>query len=652
MGNVFLQSTDTSDYVVITVGNMEPSIPFEFDVVYTITDYFDTEVKKGTLHFNSVGGATQSQRVTIDKSKPGYFTVKARIDVEGAPRNFILPKNGKSTRPPNYLNYAVFPDLATRRMNADVDNLLPGSPVNLNVDRSIYYGMAIIPGGGDRKPIYDNVFVPVTWMGIDATISSEMNWEGTFWTKTGAGSTNTAMLEKYATPGQQVVNKWTYELVDVASSLKIPPYALQEMTPYMPKQARTQAGQTGSYGGQLSAFGEAEFRKYCEGLAIIHIAQASFRPIHYYQPLWEPMEWGGWSAPGNAWDESLIAVSRIAYEAIHGIYDKAARGELDIPDPARPDPARPGQFLSKRVPADPKWSQRAVVLGVCSNYVANHDVGYQWHKSKFDKGLMNYLDGLSCHPYNDLKTSTRESSREDVFADFMRELMELTTEYYDKRDNDPLHPKYFPTPFFWGTEQGLQEAKNGSLRTAQVLTRLNLILLGEGFDANHNFCFMDYNGDQRYGFFYNGSPMIDPLDIYGSQYVSPKHPAASFAAQTWLMKGYEGVGKIRDTSGWYPFHTKNGESRIIGHGLSGAGVQGYKFKDTWPTRSKESYIYAVWDYRERGRTDVTLTLDEMGDVTVYDIMGNVNEAATAAVTGNSVPLTLTEDVQYVKVILP
>jgi len=612
--HVFAQSADENDWIEITVANVITSLSGNFNVDYQITNFFEEVVKEGSLAFTHSAGATQNKRITLDKSELGYFTVRASI--ENGPSRITLP-TGAGTRPRYWINYAVVPDPLARRMNTAPNvnnkNIQPG------VDQSVYFGMAIIPGGGGTSPQFDNVFNPVAWLGIDATISGQLQWTNNFWDAANQ-RTNVAQLEHYANGG--TVPDWYNGgvLVDATSTLKMAPHIIQEMAAYMPTTGvRTVDGMNGTYGGQLSVDGEEEFRKYCEGVAMIHIAQAPFRPRHYYQILWEPVGWwNGWlprdDASGN--NPSLVRAYEVAYKAIHGVYDKRALGELTLPDGTTPA-------------ADAAWRERAVILGPTSSDAATIPKSLDWHRGKFEGGLANWIDGLSVHPYNDIKHAAHESGPENGFAEFIRSVIALTKEWYSQRDN----PTYFDEPFFWGTEQGLAEFTNGPLRTGQVLARQNLIMKGEGFHANHNFCFTDYNTNQKYGFFYNCTAMSQPLEVYGAQYISPKHAVSSFAALTLLMKGYETLGRIDD---------------LCGPTLAGNGTRwGYKYEDKWNMASN-AVMYALWDFGEGVTSDYTFNVTDSGPITVYNVVGT-DITDTVLIEGRNVTLKLSENVLYVHV---
>jgi hypothetical protein len=362
-----------------------------------------------------------------------------------------------------------------------------------------------------------------------------------------------------------------------------------EMTPYFPADFRTAYGASGLYGGELNALGEQELVAYVKSLAKVHIDKAGWRPHHYYQVLWEPVDWW-WGWAGN--DASLIRVYELAYPAIHQVYDDYAA-----------------------YTGNPAWRTVPGVLGPTHSDATN----VSWHQRLFNAGLANYIDGLSIHPYDPQEnglaggTGSTGNGNDLTIANSIRDIMTLVRNSYAGRWN----PRYHTDPFFWGTEQGMMDDTGGPIFQAQVLSRYNLIMMGEGFDANHMFKFSDNDENrERYGFFYNQTAMTDDWQRFAPTTISPKQAASAFAATSWLLKGYKGAGRIP--------------------GLSGTNF-GYKYTDT----ESGDVIYAVWNYT--GATS-SVTINTGGSYKVYDIVGNETISGYGSVT-----LTTNGYVQYVKV---
>ncbi|MCL2881238.1 MAG: hypothetical protein FWF29_13425 [Treponema sp.] len=565
--NIFIQGSVGSDYIKLTVSGIGSYSGLSFTVDYEITDIFGTVVTEGSFEYVAAEGNVQTKQIPIDKSKLGHFTFTASVP-DGP--SIALPVLG--TRPTHFISYAVMADPSQRKQKAGFNQT--------DVDKYLYFGMAFV-----GTAIYDRVINMVDCLGIDATVTGQLQWNANF---------NTGSATNVAKINQWIVNPSS------ASTLRQTVYYLSELTPYMPAWARTDAGQGGSYGGELNAKGETEFVKYIEGMAQIHIAAAPDRPHHYYQILWEPVDWwGAWTPPGDqGGDAALVRVYELAYTAIHRVYDQKAIDTGDV-----------------------SWKIKPVVLGPTYSDCANRERTLDWHERQFNSGLANYIDGLSVHPYYDPGTNTgaTDNKNDFDFAETVRALMDMTLEYYDSRDTT-LYPKYFDKPFFWSTEQGLKESSrvNGPKVQAQLLTRENLIMMGEGFSANHAFCFSDFD-QTRYGYFYNHTAMESSGDIYAPAAVSPKPVACAYAALSLLLKGYRGEGRIG--------------------GLSGTNF-GYRYSDS---DGSGNVIYALWNYGKNMSDTVTIPTGT-GKVTVYDIAGN---GETQDCPGNNLTITLNEYVQYV-----
>jgi len=586
---VYLQNSAGDNHIALTVGGIDSYSGSSFTVSYQITDIFGTAVTD-SLEFLVSDGPTQTKNIHIDTSKLGHFTFTAYIlngasvpqaAPYGGPSSISLPKLG--TRPMNFITYAVLPDPSQRRQKAGFSST--------DADKYIYFGMAMNDGN------FDGINM-ATALGIDVAVTGQLQWNAAF---------NTGTATDVDKIDQWIKNPST------ANMLQQTVYYLSELTPYMPSWARTDDGQAGAYGGQLSEYGEQEFIKYIEGMAEINIVSAPNRPHHYYQVLWEPVDWWtGWAPSGTPGDIALVRVYELAYEHIHKIYDEAAAGTLILPGSSTP------------LPANPDWSTKPVVLGPTYSDAANVTQCTAWHQRQFDQGLGKYIDGLSIHAYYDpgYNTAPTDTKNDLVYANTIKTLVDMTTENYDARD--PMqNPTYFNKPFFWGTEQGMREAlrNNGPKVQAQLLTRENLIMMGEGFDSNFGFCFADSDAS-RYGYFYNDTPMVSSNDLYLPAAVSPKMVVPAYAAASLLLKGYTTAGRLS---------------------LSGATAtnMGYKFTDT----ESSSVIYAVWNYG-KGVTDTVTIPVGANQVTIYDIMGNPQ---TVDCPGGNLTINTSEYAQYVKV---
>jgi len=587
--SLYIQNSADNDFIELTVTGINGYSGASLWLDYKIIDIFNTMIAQGSLEFLRSQGNTQRKQVPIDKSKLGHFTFIPSIP-GGAPP---IPAIG--SRGAGFITYAVLVDPALRRKNPPY-----GHP---DVDKYLYFGMFLIPWSEY------NGFDLFEVLGMDNAIGG-LNWnEFTLCTHgwrcthlTGCG-TSTAKIESYDNP---FIFRSPYKIIG-------------DLTSYMPLWARTEAGQPGIYGGELSEYGEQEFIKYIEELAKLYIERAPLRPHHYYQILWEPVDyWNGWAPMGN-WvdynpevltfdpprlpaggDVALVRIHELAYKTIHEVYNQKAIAT-----------------------GDSNWRKKAVVLGpTFSSLGTGYWDGLYWHNNLFKLGLAEYIDGFSIHPYDSGQNSqTGEdgsvgSGDDLVIAYRVKDLVTMVKSYYANRKA----AKFYDQPFFWGTEQGMKEVNlDGSRRPfliAQLVTRQNIIMKGEGFDANIMFCFADYD-DGFYGFFYNLTRMSNDTERHVPDSVSPKPALPALAAMSWLLKGYKTEGMIRQ----------------VGSNLC------YKFKDT----ESSSVIYAVWNYM--GSSAINLNVGA-NSVIVYDIAGNAESRSSP---GGILNITLTEYVQYVKV---
>ena len=590
--SLFIQNSVGDDYIEITVRGINGYTGSSFWLDYRINDVFGALADQGSLEFHQSQGNNQSKRISIDKSRLGYFSFVPSIP-GGAPG---LPEVG--SHPAGFSSFCVVIDPAQRRQKAPY-----GHP---DVDKYMYFGMFMIPW--ENYLGYDMFEI----LGIDNAIGGP-SWRNTVTGNQNSGATNVNALNNYFNSNTSFIYQG-------------PHYYWSDLTSYMPKWARTEAGYAGSYGGELSPYGEQEFVKFIEGVAKLKINNAPLRPYHYYQILWEPVDyWNGWSPWGNWYDfdeyyrqryqggdKALVRVYELAYKTIHALYDAKAVET-----------------------GDNSWRSKAVVLGPTYSSIGNdYWDGLYWHENLFKLGLFEYMDGLSIHPYEAAENSQSAiegsvSSMDDfAFANQVQRIVNLCKKYYNERTN----PKRHAQPFFWGTEQGMTERVfwNGSRRpvlTSQMVTRQSLIMMGEGFDVNMMFAFADY--DQGcYGFFYNltNSYRLNAdgtiIEVGGEQYmpqtVSPKPAAPAMTTMSYLLKGYKSAGRITT--------------------LTGRNF-GYKFEDT----ESNNVIYAIWNDQLTRTINLNVGANT---VTVYDMMGNSERRSSP---GGVLSITLDGFVQYVKV---
>ena len=316
---------------------------------------------------------------------------------------------------------------------------------------------------------------------------------------------------------------------------------------------KTQMGRT-----VLTPEGEKYFRDYCRRFAAAVAESYPELDQHLYEISWEPIPPWGWK--GSA--EDLIRYYEIAYPAIHH--------------------------------ADPK----AVVTGPVA--AGLHRDRFDWLETLFGKGLGQYLDAFSTHPYIALPPE-RHDLRE--LSDELRRILQRHT----GRELAMI-----------GTEQGYNTKGDvdNEIVQARGLTRANLILLGEGWRFNLAFYIVDFRNGQNYGFYYNLKPGIP----WGPDRTGPKPAAAAYAAMTHILEGHRPV----TTLNWL------GDT-ALGYAYERAG----------------SNVLAMWDFGPEPR-DVTIPVG-VDNVQLCDWMGN---ARSVACDDGMLTVTLRKEPVYVKGVSP
>lgn len=283
--------------------------------------------------------------------------------------------------------------------------------------------------------------------------------------------------------------------------------------------------------GRLTPDGEMAWEAYCRKAAAEYMVKYPNRMERIYQITWEPNP--PWGFKGR--DEDLVRIYEIAYRALHD--------------------------------TDP----RAVVAGPTRSLETDE---FDKIERLFSKGLGQYLDAFSIHPYFSLDAEQ---------GGLLREIRALKAVVGNQK-NGKLE--------LMGTEQGgsTWENPDKEINQARGLMRQNLIMKGEGFRMNFAFYIVDYRtkSESGYGYYFN---LVDGVP-WGPAKMSPKPVAAAYAAQSFLLEGYEPVGVVE----WL-----------------GGSTLGYAFQ------RGEDTILALWDFRLSGnKVSLPTGVDR---VRVYDWMG-------------------------------
>ncbi|PIZ30703.1 MAG: hypothetical protein COY42_33555, partial [Armatimonadetes bacterium CG_4_10_14_0_8_um_filter_66_14] len=307
------------------------------------------------------------------------------------------------------------------------------------------------------------------------------------------------------------------------------------------------------------------WRNYCREVGRAAREDYPHLKRHVYQITWEPVY--PWGFPGK--EEDLIRDYQVAYPALH-----------------ETDPS-------------------AFVIGPTGAGISAGDLA--WNERMLQKGLGKFLDGYSIHPY------IAQPPESHSLTQNIRALKEMIRTYVG-RDLD-----------LYGTEQGWPTGADPLKERPQALwlTRSYLIMLGEGFKVNIAFYFADYPNELGYGFFHNLNLKIP----FGTNSVSPKPMAASFAAMTMLLEGHKSVGPIE----WL-----------------GRTALGYAYERAGKV------TLALWDFADAtgttGEGPRTVKIPVGAEsVEVIDWMGN---GRTVPTPGGTLALTLGPAPQYVRGVSP
>jgi hypothetical protein len=319
---------------------------------------------------------------------------------------------------------------------------------------------------------------------------------------------------------------------------------------------------------------------------------------NYYQVSWEPDYEGG--LPWRDTDANLVAMYKATYEAIHA--------------------------------TDP----HAVLMGVTLSSLGKNT---EWLNRLAPLGIAKYLDGVSAHGYYDVGTSpSHPPERMAGNSDPQRAAQSLPAMMRALRHTmtQMLKPgaKLFITEsgisYDIGTKYGpTTPSANVLYAQGALVSRLHLILLGEGADMSYIFYATD-PPEVGYGIFFD---LINKEGGFGQTQISPKPAAMGVAAMTRIIDGTNTLGPLKGTPAGvyaYAFQRLNGGKVVTALWTHENAV--------WPGASGFSATHGV---RYTLQVDAAGT---SGTVTVLDMMGN---PSTLPYANGRVALTLTEAPVYV-----
>jgi len=292
----------------------------------------------------------------------------------------------------------------------------------------------------------------------------------------------------------------------------------------------------------------------------------------------------GKTPPYFDWDDYLpmlhdsVEVEKHRYPHQHPrIYGVAWEINLNMPPYNLGTPFTPAEVveLHRRARAAIKAADPdSLVIGPCPS-----NLNPQWMETIFAAGLLKHVDALECHGYADGGFAPEENDYPGKLA-AIRESM--------RRHNDgQVLPIYI-------TEAGIRGLLGSKIihRTqAQFMTRLAIILKGEGIKVFLPFYGIDYDRDGWWGFCFNLE--VDAKSPWSTQRISPKPAVNALATVADVL---EGAAPVRRVDGL------------------GDNVWAYLFD-----RQGRS-ILAIWS--SVGQKRVSLKGSSLGPVEVLDIIGH------------------------------
>lgn len=342
------------------------------------------------------------------------------------------------------------------------------------------------------------------------------------------------------------------------------------------------------------------------------------------QPSWRPHilpfcanlgapDWAGNPAkaapPFTNWDDYLavvrdyVAVEKHAYPEMNPrIYGVAWEINLNMPPYNLGVPYTPADVveLHRRVretikSADPG----AMVIGPCES-----TLNAQWMEEIFKAGLLPYVDGIESHGYaEDVLTPEENHYPERLAA--IKDLM--------RRYN---HGRVLPIYVTEASFKGLVGSQSLHRQQAQVMTRLAIILKGEGVRVFLPFFGIDYDRNDRFGFCFNLE--VDGEVPFATTRISPKPTVNAMATCAGVLEGAAPVRRVE--------------------GL-GENVWAYLFE------RRGTPILAIWAPAAAQRISVPVLAPTTGGKTIeaVDIMGH---SSKVPVVDGRLALTIDQSPQY------
>lgn len=295
-----------------------------------------------------------------------------------------------------------------------------------------------------------------------------------------------------------------------------------------------------------------------------------------------------------------VEVERHLYPHMHPrIYGVAWEINLNMPPYNIGSPYTPAEVveLHRRVRAVIKAADPdSVVIGPCPS-----NLNPQWMDTIFAAGLLDYVDAIQSHGYADTGFAPEENDYPGKLAAIRKSM---------RRYN---HGKELPIYITEAGIRGLLGSKIIYRTQAQFMTRLAIILKGEGVRVFLPFYGIDYDRDGWWGFCFNLE--VDAKSPWSTHRISPKPAVNAMATCAGLLEGAAPVRRV--------------------NGL-GENIWAYLF-DRHGTS-----ILAIWSCARQKRA--ALPASNFSAVEVVDIMGR---SAKIAVRKGVLDLPVDGSPQYI-----
>ncbi|HTL16263.1 MAG TPA: hypothetical protein VL793_03450, partial [Patescibacteria group bacterium] len=293
------------------------------------------------------------------------------------------------------------------------------------------------------------------------------------------------------------------------------------------------------------------------------------------------------SPPFFDWDDYLPMVRDYAqlekhlYPHMHPrIYGAAWEVNLNMPpnhmEPAY-TPADVVELHRQTRAAIKSIDPDACIIGPCPS---NLNPG--WMESIFKAGLLEQVDGIESHGYADTGFMPEENNYPSKIA----ALNEMMRQY----NNGKVLPVYI-------TEAGIRGLLGSRIvhrQQAQFITRLAIILKGEGIRVFLPFYGIDYDRDGWWGFCFNLE--VDAKNPWMTKHISPKPAVNALATCADLLERARPVRRVT---------------------ALGKDVWAYLF------RRDDIFILAVWSIN--GMKELSLPVGDKESVRLTDVMGRSSE---------------------------